>query len=408
MRKSTLLLSLVMLLSAATFAGGYQVGLHGVKQIGMGLVGTSITNDASVLFYNPGGLTFMKSNYSFAIGLNGIKSYTAYQKTAPSMSEAMTDNPMGTPFYAYAAYKINEKLGIGIAVNTPYGNSLSWGKDWIGRYLIQDLSLKAIFYQPTIAYKICDQVSLGAGLVYATGDFELNKGIPVFDSEGEGSVMLEGSTSSFGFNAGILVKPVDGLNVGVNYRSAIDMEIDDATATFNVPVSLQSNFPNTTVATTLPLPANLDLGVSYQFNDNFVFAVSLNYVFWGRYDSLIFDFKDNTSSLADSRNPRLYSDRLIVRAGGEYKISNVLQVRAGGYYDPSPVNTEYFSPETPSLNSIGLTAGLSLNATEKLSIDLSFLYIIGMEGEREYLPDNFSGTFKTRTYIPGIGFTLDL
>lgn len=408
MRKTILLFTLVMLFSAGIFAGGYQVGLHGVKQTGMGLVGTSLARDASTLFYNPGGLPFMKSNYSFAVGVSGIRSYTGYQKTEPSLREEMTDNPWGTPFYAYAGFKINEKLGVGVAVNTPYGNSLSWGKDWVGRYLIQDLSLKAIFYQPTISYKITDQIGLGVGLVYATGDFELNKALPVFDAEGEGSVKLEGSTSSIGFNAGILLQPVEGLNIGIDYRSAIDMEIDDAKATFDVPLSLQTSFPNTTVATTLPLPANLDVGVSYNVNDDFMVALSLNYVFWGRYDSLIFDFKDNTPSLSDSRNPRLYSDRLIVRLGGEYKINEFICVRAGGYYDPSPVNTEFFSPETPSLNSLGLTAGLSVNPTEKLSIDLSFLYIYGMEGERQYTPDNFSGTFKTRTYIPGIGISLDL
>jgi len=123
------------------------------------------------------------------------------------------------------------------------------------------------------------------------------------------------------------------------------------------------------------------------------------------YDSLIFDFVDNTASLADSRNPRLYSDKLIIRLGGQYTLSESLQIRAGGYYDPSPVNSDYFSPETPSLNSIGITAGLSYYPVKKLAIDLSFLYINGQEGDRSYNPDNFSGTYKTYSYIPGIGIT---
>ena len=55
------------MLTVNTFAGGYQVGLHGVKQIGMGLVGTSLTLDASSLFYNPGGLSFITPDYSFAL-----------------------------------------------------------------------------------------------------------------------------------------------------------------------------------------------------------------------------------------------------------------------------------------------------------------------------------------------------
>lgn len=404
MRKFTFMILLVTTFSTA-IAGGYQVGLHGIRQIGMGLVGTPLTLDASVLFYNPGGLSFIPPDYSFALGVSGIRSYTAYKKTEPSLAEALTDNPWGTPFYFYGAVRINDRFSAGLAINTPYGNSLSWGKDWLGRYLIQDLSLQAIFYQPTVSYKINDKIGVGVGLVYATGKFELNKALPVFNAGGEGSINLEGSTSKIGFNAGIMVRPIDGLNIGLDYRSAMDMETDDAVATFDVPVSLQGNFPNTNVSTKLPLPANLDFGAAYDVNEKLMVAFSLNYVFWSSYDSLIFDFENNTPSLADSRNPRLYSNKMIVRLGAEYKLTNSFFIRAGGYYDPSPVNSDYFSPETPSLNSVGLTAGITYLPVEKLAIELSFLYISGQESERTYLPDNFSGTFKTQTYIPGFGIS---
>ncbi len=408
MRKFISLITLSLLLTVNTFAGGYQVGLHGVKQIGMGLVGTSLTLDASSLFYNPGGLSFITPDYSFALGGSAIKSFTVYKKSEPSMTEAMTDNPLGTPFYFYGAARITDRLSAGLAINTPYGNGLSWGKEWIGRYMIQDLSLRAIFFQPTLSYKINDQLGIGVGLVYATGKFEMNRALPVYDADGEGSVNLEGSTSNIGFNAGILFQPFEELNIGVDYRSSVDMEVDDVTATFDVPLSLQGNFPNTKVSTKLPLPANMDFGASYTFDERLLVAFSLNYVFWSSYDSLIFDFEKNTAALTDSRNPRLYENKLIARVGTQYKINDALYVRAGGYYDPSPVNKDYFSPETPSLNSVGLTLGVSIYPLEKLAIDLSFLYISGQEGERTYKPDNFSGTFKANTYIPGIGITYNL
>ena len=69
-----------------------------------------------------------------------------FQKKAPSVYEAKSDNPVGTPFYFYGATKVTDQLAIGLSVTTPYGNSLSWEKDWDGRYLIQDISLRAIFY----------------------------------------------------------------------------------------------------------------------------------------------------------------------------------------------------------------------------------------------------------------------
>jgi long-chain fatty acid transport protein len=406
MRKLTLLSLVCTFLISGVYAGGYQVGLHGQKQIGMGLIGTSLSLDASAMFYNPGGLSFMKPSYSFAAGISPIRSFTVFRKNEPSTYKTVTENPWGTPFYFYGAARITDRLSAGLAINTPYGNSLSWGKEWDGRFLIQDLSLKAIFYQPTVSFKINDWLGIGAGFVFATGDFDLTKALPTTGADGEGSVNLNGSTEAMGFNAGVMLKPVEGLSIGIDYRSEINMEVSGADAKFTVPASLAGNFPaNNKFSTTLPLPANLDFGISYDVSEKLMIGLSLNYVFWSVYDSLIFDFETNTPALPDSKNPRLYEDKLIVRVGGEYKVTDKLAIRAGGYYDPSPVNEKYFSPETPSLNNLGLTAGLSFCPVEKLSIDISFLYIMGMEADKQYTPDNFGGTYKSRVYIPGFGLT---
>ncbi|KAF0198763.1 MAG: long-chain fatty acid transport protein [Bacteroidetes bacterium] len=406
MRKLTMLSVVCTLLISGVYAGGYQVGLHGQKQIGMGLIGTSLSLDASSMFYNPGGLSFMKPSFSFSAGMSPIRSFTAFRKSEPSAYTAMTDNPLGTPFYFYGAAKINDRFSAGIAVNTPYGNSLSWGKDWDGRYLIQDLSLRAIFFQPTLSFKVNDWLGIGVGFVFATGKFDLTKALPVTGANGDGSVNLNGSTTAMGYNVGVMIQPTEKLSIGIDYRSEISMEVSGADAKFTVPASLAGNFPaDNKFSTTLPLPANLDFGLSYNVSEKLMIGMSLNYVFWSVYDSLIFDFETNTPALPDSKNPRLYEDKLIVRLGGEYTINDKFAIRAGGYYDPSPVNEIYFSPETPSLNNLGLTAGLSYKPVENLSIDLSFLYIMGAEADKQYTPDNFGGTFKSRVYIPGFGLT---
>lgn len=408
MRKLLLIILFLTFLSPVVFAGGYQVGLLGIRQTGMGLVGTSLASDPSTMFYNPGGLSFLKNNYNFSLGVSGINSYVLYQKTAPSITEAETENPLGAPFFFYGSFKINDKISAGVSVNTPYGNGLSWGENWVGRYLIQDISMRAIFIQPTVSYKLNDKIGFGAGFVIASGKVEMNRALPVQGVDGEGTFNLEGNTVEYGFNLGVLYKPIQKLQLGLNYRSSVDMNVDDAKVDFTVPLSLQGNFPDNEVSTKLPLPANLDFGASYQVTEKVLLAMTLNYVFWSSYDSLIFDFKTNTPALQDSRNPRLYSNRMIFRLGCEYAASDKLALRLGGYYDPSPVNDQYFSPETPSLNSLGLTAGLSWYPVKRLSLDLSFLYINGFKGERNYLPDNFSGTYKAQSFIPGIGISYSL
>jgi long-chain fatty acid transport protein len=99
---------------------------------------------------------------------------------------------------------------------------------------------------------------------------------------------------------------------------------------------------------------------------------------------------------------------MIYRVGGQYILNPKVTIRAGAYYDPSPCNPSYFTPETPSLNNTALTCGLSYSPVKKVSIDLSFLYIQGQQKSLTFLPDNFTGTYKTRFFIPGIGVSFNL
>ena len=164
------------------------------------------------------------------------------------------------------------------------------------------------------------------------------------------------------------------------------------------------NFPASgNFSSELPLPANLDIGVAYDISEKFTLAAEMNYVFWSAYESLDIDFKVNNELLADSENPREYNNSMIGRIGAEYRISDVFHARAGVYYDPTPTDEEYFTPETVSLNTLAFTVGLSIMPTDGLSIDLSFLQLNGLEDERTYKPANFGGTYVTRSFIPGIG-----
>ena len=396
-----------LLLSASlSMAGGYQVSLHGQRQTGMGLIGTSLHTDASTLFFNPGGLAMMPQQVSILGGASGIFANTSFRMEHPSVYQAETDNQPGTPFYFYAAAYLTDRLAAGVAVNTPFGNSLSWEEGWAGRFLIQDISLRAITIQPTLSFRISDMVSVGAGFVYAMGSVDMLQALPLTGPDGEGRVNIEGSTASYGFNAGIQFSHPGGLKAGLSYRSHIDMELEDADALFTVPSSLAGNFPaENSVAVTLPLPANLDFGLSYQFTRNLMAGISLNYVFWDVYEELHFDFETNTPTLSDSRNPRNYSNTLITRIGGEYRVNRELLVRAGAYFDPTPVNDDYFSPETPSLDNLAFSGGLTYMPTSSLSIDASLLLIAGLEKEASYSPENFGGTYSTRVVIPGIGIS---
>ncbi|MFZ4521920.1 MAG: OmpP1/FadL family transporter [Bacteroidales bacterium] len=411
MRRFTTLLLFLCLAATTSFGGGYQVGLHGVRNIGMGLIGTSLSYDASSLFYNPGGAAFVNEKWSFSGGVSLIFARGTFQAKDANY-QATIKHEINTPFYFYAAFKPTKNLSVGIAVNAPYGNRLAWnddaGENWKGRYLIKDLSFKAITYQPTISYKFGNVVGIGVGFVYATGTVEMNKSIPLQGVNGDGSLNIKGSTSNYGFNAGIMIHPDKGWSIGIDYRSKIEMKVKGADANFIVPQSLSTKFPATNkVDVMLPLPANLDLGASYEFgkNNQWMIGVNLCYVFWSTYDSLVFDFQTKTDAINRTANAALYTNQMIVRAGAQFKAGKVVTLRAGGYYDPSPVKNNFLNPQTPSLTEIGVTCGVSVYPFKGFSVDAAFLYLMGAQRDGTYSPDNFAGTYRTGFSIPAIGLS---
>nr|NQU90208.1 outer membrane protein transport protein [Bacteroidota bacterium] len=213
MKRVTLLLLITCMFAVSAYSGGYQVRLQGHRQTAMGLVGVSLFGDASNLFYNPAGLSKMNTKYSFVIGGSGIFNKTAFA-LENSTYQATTDNPMGTPIFVYAAGMVTEKLGVGVGVYTPFGSSAKWGDDWAGKNLIQDISMKVFFIQPTLSYKINDVFSIGAGFVVAAGTVELNKAVTYNSATINGQANLKGSKTAYGFNVGVMITPNEKLNIG--------------------------------------------------------------------------------------------------------------------------------------------------------------------------------------------------
>ncbi|PWE00658.1 OmpP1/FadL family transporter [Marinilabilia rubra] len=391
------------------FAEGYQVNLQGQKQTGMGHTGTGLLLGPSSIHFNPGALSFLEGDVMFSGGVSGVISQNSFLKEQPSLYTGETDNPVGTPFSVYGAFRLSEKLMLGLGANSPYGNSLSWGEDWDGRYLIQDISLQAIFVQPTISYAITPRISIGGGPVLAFGSVDLNKALPLQSDEGDGSVNLNGSTTAYGYNVGVFVKVSKDVSLGVNYRSKVVMELDGGDATFDVPESFQTNFPDgNTFSAELPMPSNLTIGLGWKATDKLLLALDLQQVGWSEYQELNFDFEENTAALEDSENPRNFENTMVYRVGAEYSALEQLKLRAGIYYDETPIPSDYLTPETPGTNKIGISAGVSWQLNDKLSLDASLLHISGEERKDGYAPLNYYGTYNSSAWIPGFGVSWTL
>lgn len=394
----------LFLIPTIAFSQGFQVNFQGQKQQAMGCAGTALQTDGASLFFNPGASAFAKEN-SVNVATTPIFANVMYIDSATN-DVYRTENPVGTPFSAYGLFQLKEdgKLKLGIAAYTPFGSTVQWEKNWIGRFAITRLELKAIFIQPTISYRISDKIGVGAGFVYSTGNVNLQKDIPVQFEDGTfAKAELAGKAQGFGYNLGVQINATEKLGIGLNFRSKVQMNLNDGEATFTVPSGLDPNFPDGKFVGGLPLPQVTTLGLSYKLDDKWAFVLDINHVAWKAYDTLAFDYETNTTSLLDTKSARDYKNIVAFRAGASYKVMKNLEIRFGGGYGLTPVQDGYVTPETPDGNRAYGTFGLGYELGEHFAIDASCYYtqITRADINKE---TNLSGTFTTKAIAAGIGF----
>ncbi len=459
MKKVITLVCFSILSLSHVAAEGYQVNGQSAKQGGMANAGTALKLGAESMHFNPAGLGFMDKTIDLSAGVSAIFSSAEYSN---GNYKHKADNDPSTPLYFYGGFKIYDFMSAGISVTNPYGSAMNWGTNWAGSALIQDIALKSFSVQPTVAFKIGDRLSLGAGMMIMFGDFSLSRAIipagglealrpyaPQFQANGYDlaadldrykdiaaySATLEGNAGvKFGINVGAMFDITDKFTVGVSYRSKVKMKVDEGHATLNYAneqnlrqmaaivnpaIEAITGNKNTipllpldqgTFEAELPLPSNFIVGIAYRPIEKLNLTGEVQFVGWGAYKELDVHFFQDALEFYNINAPKNYKNSRVYRIGGEYATTDRLDLRLGFYFDESPVKDDYLNPETPSMNKLGTTVGLSFRPLERLSIDFSFAYITGFGRDGSYVDQlnpekTFSGHYKVSAINPTIGLS---
>ncbi|HXH20245.1 MAG TPA: outer membrane protein transport protein, partial [Chitinophagales bacterium] len=195
-------------------------------------------------------------------------------------------------------------------------------------------------------------------------------------------------------------------SLGFDFRTPVKMKVAEGDAAFVVPPSISDSFPKTTFTSEIILPLAANLGFGYHLNDKWTLGLDINYTGWFSYDTLRFDYAFNSEQLEDTELPREYKGSFTFRTGAQYDVIEKLALRAGAYFDMTPVREGFVSPESPDANRVGLTAGLSYKPSEKVSIDASLIYVRSIERTDGSDEAGFYGSYKIAVLVPSIGVHL--
>lgn len=400
------LLALLLGLGSSAFAGGYRVALQGVRQASIGNTGVMHAKDASVAFFNPAGLAFVEGKVSIAAGGFGIMNNVAWQNPS-TLEKAETDSPLGTPIYLAASYRPIDEVTVGVSFSTPFGSTVKWPEGWAGQANINEISLKSYFIQPTVAFKFNEWFSAGVGFIYAMGSVNLQRTMSVSGND-IGLEIDDADAHGLGFNVGAYFRPSQKLNVGLSYRSKVDMKANYGEVMWsNVPSGISNNMPFTTNQFTamLPLVSEFMAGFSYQATPKLMLAGEVAVHGWGKYTNLDIELENTeTGDIYESKATKNFKDRAVWKVGGEYQATDLLAVRLGYYFDEFVSPSEHWSPETPDTSRHGFTAGLGLNFGG-FNVDAFGQYTMGVERYVHNVETGFQGDVNLSALMFGLGLS---
>ena len=258
MKKLFLVLAAAAIASGA-YAEGYQVNNMSAKQTGMGHVGTAMKLNSESIYFNPAATAFQKGKFHISAGFTGILSDVTY-RSLPTVENGYqsgpaenSDNKLSTPLHVYFNYKPTERLAVGVGFYTPDGSSMNWGSNWSGAHLIQEINLAAYTVQPTVSFKLCDRLSIGAGLMITWGNFDLSRS------------MLSKTTRQ-GLIASMLDPKIEQLNAAIGSGLLTGDALAQAQATLQLLQGgkgyLESTMDQSIVAARLEGNANVAVGVN--------------------------------------------------------------------------------------------------------------------------------------------------
>ncbi|MGE8243971.1 MAG: OmpP1/FadL family transporter, partial [Sphingobacterium sp.] len=303
-----LLFSILCASPSLLFAQGSQVNTQGVRALGMAGAGSALFTDETSIFYNPGGLAKMDHN-AVSAGISTVMYRSAFKESG-SNQVYNTRSQVTPPFSVFATFgPDNARWKAGLGVYTPYGGAVDWGDSWPGKYELNHLKLRAIYIQPTISYKLTDNLSVGAGFVYNIGMVDLARSLPLFLPDGSSaSAKLPGTGTGIGYNVGAHYNFDNNVAISLSYRSKVVTKLKKGDADFTVPDAVAASFPDTKFSAELPLPASLNLGSSVPVSDKVDVVADGTFIQYNIYKKLVFDYADNTPLLQDTEQIKNYKN----------------------------------------------------------------------------------------------------
>jgi len=377
--------ALVALLAAANAvhgAGFYSPSVGTPGSLGTaGVANPTNTRGADASWTNPAGMTGIDQQHILS-GLQVILPSVKFNaKSAennailPSRLGPVTGDNGGNaaevapvPSFFYVR-PLSDRLRFGLASTAPLGGGVDYGSDFVGRYAVRDVTLAGLALTPSLAYRVTDQLSIGAGVsvVYTTLDqsIAIRQGAP--NPALDGRVKFE-DLEDWGVQAvlGLTYAFTDRLLLGIVYRSEMDTDLEGDVN--------YEGLRNPQLAALLPRdvkiswtnPQWLEAGLRYRMDDKTQLYFNAGWQEWSKFSENELSFRNDRVVVSD----RNWDDTWHAGIAAVRVLSPSSLVSIGLAYESSPVKDAYRTLDFPVDEQWKVSASYGWKHSDSMSFSL--------------------------------------
>jgi long-chain fatty acid transport protein len=394
-------------------ASGFALIEQSASGLGNAFAGAAASaEDASTVYYNPAGMSFLKGPTQLSLGAAYINVSTKFTDGGSQPSGTAlgglgivngprplggTGGEAGGPAFVpnfYVAGDIAPDWKFGIGFSVPFGLKTQYEGDWLGRFQAVKSSLTTLNINPSLAWKVNDTISLGGGVSYQEIDAELQSnanyvaaafsaagGVPglpgsatfansIPAANAEGRVTVSGSDGAWGLNLGAMIQATSDTRIGIAYRSSIKYHVTGSANFDNAPAQLGNL--NTGVSLDIKMPDSASLALQQKLGSSWTVLADVTWTGWSKIKDLTIV---RTNGTVLNSTPENFKDTYRYGLGVTYRHSDAWSFKMGAAVDQSPVNDTDRTPRLPDQNRTWLSFGAKYGVSNDTSVDVGYAHL---------------------------------
>ncbi|MCW0921584.1 OmpP1/FadL family transporter [Pseudomonas sp. RG1] len=380
-------------------AGGIMIYEAGHEGTGLANAGSAVmASDPSILMTNPAGIsqlagTQINFNAQLILGDVSFSRDNANTFGGNEGGNALKYLP-GSSFFI--SHQLDERSSIGFGMYGNFGLALDYDDDWAGRYFAQESAIIGVSFQPTYAYKITDDLSVGLGPRFMLGYFRtevaVNNNVLGLGNAEDGQLRYKDTDWGTGANVGVLYNLNERTKLGLAWTSKIKLKFEDKPELKKITNPLLRLALNRLDADQLNVdmnvPQTVTTSVSYQLDPQWTLLGSLGWQDWSDFGKVGVEVDTGLGSTSRTAQ-RQYKDTWHASIGAQHQINPKLRWNVGLGYDSSAVDDKDRTVDNPMNEAWRLATGVSYALQDDVDVHMSYTLI--------YLGDMDVQQTKTRS-----------